>query len=387
MKITFVDSGRVIQQIVNSNNQLTTSQANLSNPLPLSANTTKEKKEPISNANFIENHITNCVNFHLEHNSFPKKTPNNIDIVFTEKHKLQQLWGKLIGRQKAAHVDTTNFDPNHQVISISTDLANFQQFDTVKTDSKVAYKQYNDFTNRLKVEINKFSSNDETLAHARYIQVIFLHELAHTILNKGFQGTIFLDHFKKDTTTSDPVAQFSTNVAEAFCDGFAGIFMTKQILEEERKNDTSHQHFESEYEFSSGIIGAMANARKSTLDLTPPGSEVIYTKGFIYPYDFSPFLTDIKTHTESLFSLTPDKILNKLLKMAFEHTKTINNKLMIENDLWKPQFTETLTKYLESTEFQTTQTNINTLLDNYFLKPSQKQLTLKNLDKHQKNKM
>lgn len=374
MKITFQHSGLVIDE-----NELKKKEAQTLDEeiIDLPVNNGAKKIITPNAMDFIQSHIANCLNFHLEHNSFPKITPDNIDVVFTEKHKFQQLWGKLIGRQKAAHIDTTNFDLNHQVISISTDLANFQQFDTVRTDSKVAYKQYNDFTNRLKVEISKISSNQEILAHTRYIQVIFLHELAHTLLNKGFKGTIFLDHFKQDMVSPDPIRQFSSNVAEAFCDGFAGLFMSKHILEEERKNGTSHQHFESEYEFASGIIGAIANARKLSLDLNPPGSELIYTKGFIYQYDFSSFLLDIKIHTEALLSLTPDKMLNKLLKMAFENTKTLNDKLMIGNDLWKPQFTETLTKYLESTEFQTNETDIYTLLDNYFFKQSQKQLTLK----------
>lgn len=379
MKFSFLDSGKIIDSDLFVKQTQPAGRAFSS-----SSQVNTDKKISISETNFIENHITNCINFHLEHNSFPKITPDNIDVVFTEKHKLKQLLGKLIGRQNAAHVDTTNFNPNHQLISISTDLANFQQFDTVKIDSKIAYKQYNDFTNRLKVEINKISSHQEDLAHSRYIQTIFLHELAHNLLNKGFRKTIFLDHFKQDKVSPDPVRQFSSNVAEAFCDGFAGLFMTKQILEEERMNGTSDKHFVSKYDFASNIIEAMANARKLSLDLNPPGTEVIYSKGFIYQYDFSSFLKDLKSNVEALLSLSPDKMLNKLLKMALEHTKTLNDKLIIENDVWKTQFETTLIKYLNATEFQANETNINTLLDNYFFKPSKKQLTK---SKEKKNKM
>lgn len=154
MKVKFLDSGIIIDEL----NLKTLNE--LEEEIDFEVKTTDTIKKLFfqsTEINYLEQQISSCLNFHFTHKNFPKHSPDNIDIVFTEKNIFSHLIGKIIGRQKAAHVDVEqgNYNPNCQTISLSTDLTNFTQHSHTNMHSDIAYQQYNDYTNKLKIQILK----------------------------------------------------------------------------------------------------------------------------------------------------------------------------------------------------------------------------------------
>ncbi|WP_430227760.1 hypothetical protein [Paraburkholderia tropica] len=373
MKINFIDSGHFVDAEHMVSDQM------LSEPLETRVRSSSKHLSSIKDINYLESQITRSVQFHAAQRNFPKHMPDEIDVIFTEKSVAHNWIGMFTGRQKAArasvyHEDRVNV--NKQKIYMSLDIANSETVDKAHLSSNVVYERYNDYTNKLKLQIRSASADIPEVARSRYVQTIFLHELAHTCLNKLFRKTIFLEHFKRDEITNDPVAQFAANVAEGFCDGFAGLFMTKHILEQEK--DTAGMHFVSDVAHAAGIIDAMSKARNLALDYTPPGSVLHYTDSEIYAYDFSALLEKIKNDAESLVVKTPDAMLNNVLTMACEHAKKLNDSLITSKPGWKLHFESKLNQYMADSGFVATTADINQTLDTFFFKPAPKQLNPSN---------